>query len=423
MRMEAVAMFASGRGSTDIAKELRVSVRSVQRWRQAWKAAGPGGVRSRGPPSRPKMSNALFAVLEEELAKGPVAHGWPDQRWTLARIKSLIGRRFHKSMTLSGISQMLRRHGWLSKYATTAGSRTGSNPTWCREDDSARAVRTGTGPRSRGRGVRWGCSEQVLSAGGTVVNRFADPAFPPTHNSTQLPRAVTDPPASAEAASRSSEWSSDRRRTAPLFLTVGMEMERIDEQHIAEPGLVVLDITGGGEDTRPGRHGRVGRTLGKLGHRPHAPGSRRARSAGPGLRRRPASGAGRAVGAAVGWFGWAVAAGKPPSGRPGPKAWPLPPSIAGKEVSFSGRGLPTRFELRSRKITRFGGSHLRSHPWSPAESNPPDNRPAPSRYNDRHHSLLPRPAPSPARPTLFSDQPTRSQHQRHLYPLPDLMSE
>ncbi|MFD5721698.1 winged helix-turn-helix domain-containing protein [Streptomyces sp. NPDC127036] len=69
-------------------------------------------VRSRGPVSRPKLDDRLFAVLEEELAKGPLAHGWPDQRWTLARIKTLIGRRFHKSMTLSGISQMLRRRGW-----------------------------------------------------------------------------------------------------------------------------------------------------------------------------------------------------------------------------------------------------------------------------------------------------------------------
>jgi transposase len=58
------------------------------------------------------LSDSLFAVLEEELSKGPVAHGWRDQRWTLSRIKTLIGRRFHKSMTLSGISQMLRRHGW-----------------------------------------------------------------------------------------------------------------------------------------------------------------------------------------------------------------------------------------------------------------------------------------------------------------------
>ncbi|MDX3538152.1 DUF6207 family protein [Streptomyces sp. MB09-01] len=34
-----------------------------------------------------------------------------------------------------------------------------------------------------------------------------------------------------------------------MFLTVGRETERIDEQHIAEPGLVVRDITGGNEDT------------------------------------------------------------------------------------------------------------------------------------------------------------------------------
>src|SRR5689334_2558374 len=89
VRMEAAVMFAEGRGSTDIAKELRVSVRSVQRWRRAWKAAGRDGVRSRGPASRPKLSDALFAVLEEELARGPIVHGWPDQRWTLARIKTL----------------------------------------------------------------------------------------------------------------------------------------------------------------------------------------------------------------------------------------------------------------------------------------------------------------------------------------------
>ncbi|MFI0977758.1 winged helix-turn-helix domain-containing protein [Streptomyces sp. NPDC021093] len=40
-----------------------------------------------------------------------MVHGWPDQTWTLSRIKPLIGRRFHKSFTLSGIAKMLRRHG------------------------------------------------------------------------------------------------------------------------------------------------------------------------------------------------------------------------------------------------------------------------------------------------------------------------
>ncbi|MFF8882799.1 helix-turn-helix domain-containing protein [Streptomyces flaveolus] len=93
VRMEAAAMFAEGRDSTDVAKEFQVSVRSVRRWRQVWKAAGQDGVRSRGPASKPELSDALFAVLEEELSKGPVAHGRPDQRRAPARINTLIGRR------------------------------------------------------------------------------------------------------------------------------------------------------------------------------------------------------------------------------------------------------------------------------------------------------------------------------------------
>ncbi|MFI6937091.1 hypothetical protein [Streptomyces sp. NPDC050287] len=62
--------------------------------------AGTEGLRSTGPVPRPELSEALFTVLEQELAKGPVAHGWRDQTWTLARIKTLIGRRFYMSMTL-----------------------------------------------------------------------------------------------------------------------------------------------------------------------------------------------------------------------------------------------------------------------------------------------------------------------------------
>ncbi|WSQ98180.1 winged helix-turn-helix domain-containing protein [Streptomyces sp. NBC_01210] len=112
IRLEAAERFAAGASNAEVAKDLRVSVRSVQRWRRAWHEAGTEGLRSAGPVSRPKLSEALSTVLEQELAKGPVAHGWLDQTWTLARIKTLIGRRFHKSMTLSAIAQMLHRHGF-----------------------------------------------------------------------------------------------------------------------------------------------------------------------------------------------------------------------------------------------------------------------------------------------------------------------
>ncbi|MEV6841729.1 winged helix-turn-helix domain-containing protein [Streptomyces sp. NPDC051133] len=105
-------IFAAGACNAEVAKDWRVSVGSVYRWRRAWQDAGAEGLRSAGPVSTPKLSETLFAALEAELAKGAVAHGWPDQTWTLARLKTLIGRRFHKSFTLSGISLMLRRHGW-----------------------------------------------------------------------------------------------------------------------------------------------------------------------------------------------------------------------------------------------------------------------------------------------------------------------
>jgi transposase len=91
---------------------LRVSVRSVQRWRKAWSQDGPRARASKGPASLPLLSDELFAVLERELLKVPVAHGWLDQTWTLSRIKTLIGRRFHKSYTIQGVAALLRRRGW-----------------------------------------------------------------------------------------------------------------------------------------------------------------------------------------------------------------------------------------------------------------------------------------------------------------------
>lgn len=112
IRMRAAERFAEGEPSAAIAKELRVSVRSVQRWRRAWDKGGPRALRSSGSASLSRLSEAQFAQVEAELAKGPVAHGWPDQRWTLSRIKTVIGRRFHKSYTLQGVRKLLIRHGF-----------------------------------------------------------------------------------------------------------------------------------------------------------------------------------------------------------------------------------------------------------------------------------------------------------------------
>ncbi|MFB7596749.1 helix-turn-helix domain-containing protein [Streptomyces sp. NPDC056160] len=100
--MEAAERFRQGDENPVIAHDLRVSVRSVQRWRRAWSQNGPRALASKGPASLPLLSDELFAALERELARGPVAHGWPDQTWTLSRIKTLIGRRCRPILTCGG---------------------------------------------------------------------------------------------------------------------------------------------------------------------------------------------------------------------------------------------------------------------------------------------------------------------------------
>ncbi|MFD5430340.1 helix-turn-helix domain-containing protein [Streptomyces sp. NPDC127084] len=47
LRLQAAERFARGEAGSVIAGDLRVSVRSVQRWRQAWDEGGPRALRSR----------------------------------------------------------------------------------------------------------------------------------------------------------------------------------------------------------------------------------------------------------------------------------------------------------------------------------------------------------------------------------------
>jgi putative transposase len=113
LRLEAAERFARGDGIDEIAGYLRVTPGSVRRWRRAWRDGGTEALRSRGPVSRERLSPQQWARLEAELRKGPLAHGFAsDQRWTLGRIKTLIGKLFRIGYTVEGTSKLMRRHGW-----------------------------------------------------------------------------------------------------------------------------------------------------------------------------------------------------------------------------------------------------------------------------------------------------------------------
>ena len=75
VRLEAVERFGQRVPAAEIAAELRVTERSVRRWRQAWQAGGLAGLASRGQAARCLLDEAQLAELETVLEAGPLAAG------------------------------------------------------------------------------------------------------------------------------------------------------------------------------------------------------------------------------------------------------------------------------------------------------------------------------------------------------------
>lgn len=106
-------MFDRGVEPVAVARALRVSTKSAYQWRRRWRAGGYTALASTGPGGATcRLSPIQMERLKAELDAGPAAYGWPDQRWTLARVSSLFGRLFHARYTLRGTSYLLHRIGY-----------------------------------------------------------------------------------------------------------------------------------------------------------------------------------------------------------------------------------------------------------------------------------------------------------------------
>ena len=112
VRLAAVEKFERRVAVAEIAAELRVSERSVHRWRAAWQAGGAPGLASKGQAARCRLGRDQLVELDRLLDADPAAAGWEDQRWTLARIAGLITAKFKVRYTIPGVWYLLRRRGW-----------------------------------------------------------------------------------------------------------------------------------------------------------------------------------------------------------------------------------------------------------------------------------------------------------------------
>src|SRR5260370_580882 len=112
---------------------------SVRGWGRGWQGGGGEGVGWGGPVARERLSPQQWGRRELELRKGPLGHGFAaDQRWTLGRIKTLIGRLFHVGYTVEGTWKLMRRHGWSCQVP--------ARPAMERDDEAVAGGEAGVGP-------------------------------------------------------------------------------------------------------------------------------------------------------------------------------------------------------------------------------------------------------------------------------------
>ncbi|MFD0272063.1 helix-turn-helix domain-containing protein [Streptomyces sp. NPDC127106] len=60
VRLQAVERFESGQRNGEIGTALRVSERSMERWRRQWRERGEAGVLPKGCPGRPTVGSVSF---------------------------------------------------------------------------------------------------------------------------------------------------------------------------------------------------------------------------------------------------------------------------------------------------------------------------------------------------------------------------
>jgi len=144
VRLQAARLYEHDVSPVQVAHDLRVSTKSAYQWRRRWHAGGQAALASKGPGGAVCRLNARqLARLAGALESGPAAWGWDqDQRWTLARVTTLIGRLFHVRYTLRGTSYLLHRIGYTPQVPVHRAAE--------RNEAAIAAWKTGTWVKLRG---------------------------------------------------------------------------------------------------------------------------------------------------------------------------------------------------------------------------------------------------------------------------------
>ena len=112
-RRNAVALLAEGHTPIAVAKQLKCSRSSLQRWQATAAAGGDEALEPKPTPGRPAfLSPSQQRQLLTILARGPRKNGFPTELWTCARVAQLIRRRFGVTYHTDYVGTLLHKLGW-----------------------------------------------------------------------------------------------------------------------------------------------------------------------------------------------------------------------------------------------------------------------------------------------------------------------
>src|SRR5438477_12435486 len=108
-RMEAARMFDRGARQVEVARGLGGSAPAASRWYRGWCDGGRWALTGAGRAGRPsRLSDTQLRLVEKALLRGPCAHGYPTDMWTLDRvagvIEKLTGVRYASTQTWTILS-------------------------------------------------------------------------------------------------------------------------------------------------------------------------------------------------------------------------------------------------------------------------------------------------------------------------------
>jgi len=111
-RLQIVRLAHRGRPHQDIASDLGVTPRTVQRWLNAYLERGLDGLEPRKPPgAAPRLTAELAPVLRRWVIDGPAACGLDRANWTYAELADHLARTRGVRVRKSAMQAFCHKHG------------------------------------------------------------------------------------------------------------------------------------------------------------------------------------------------------------------------------------------------------------------------------------------------------------------------